>query len=288
MKMTKALYPLFLILLAFTVHLSANQNSHHPIFTKFPEVQIPEFSEEYFEWIDLLEAIDEADSSFTMVEVGAGYGRWSANGALAARSINMPFYLALIEAEPYRTHVAIPEYMQKYSIPNSQYKIFDTSVGPDTNYTFFYLSKGEWTLETWYGQCIILPYDHVTKWTNEKYYGHPIVNTDLGYTAVAVNQRLFSDILNEIEAPIIDLCDFDIQGTEFEVIKEAINVLNSRVKRLHIGTHSHTISKKLRLLLETNGWEIIRDYLCLQVNKTEYGSLKFVDGVQSWRNKRFK
>src|SRR5436190_9555453 len=45
----------------------------------------PRLDQEYFEWTDLLEAVLDADKSFTMVELGAGFGRWSARGALAAR-----------------------------------------------------------------------------------------------------------------------------------------------------------------------------------------------------------
>jgi hypothetical protein len=42
-------------------------------------------SEDYFEWIDLLTAIDRAGTQFTMIELGAGYGRWIANAAAAMR-----------------------------------------------------------------------------------------------------------------------------------------------------------------------------------------------------------
>ena len=86
---------------------------HHPIFDKFPPYKgirpagmdvhytgamfpsawhdrvgepekldyvapIPKLNEEYFEWIDLLTAVDEAHlrNHFTMIELGAGHGRW--------------------------------------------------------------------------------------------------------------------------------------------------------------------------------------------------------------------
>src|SRR5262249_32947059 len=42
-------------------------------------------SEDYFEWIDLLTAIDRSTLQFTMIEVGAGYGRWIANAAAALK-----------------------------------------------------------------------------------------------------------------------------------------------------------------------------------------------------------
>src|SRR5258708_598016 len=36
----------------------------------------PQASEETFEWLLLLSSVLEVQSAFTMVEVGAGYGRW--------------------------------------------------------------------------------------------------------------------------------------------------------------------------------------------------------------------
>ncbi len=43
----------------------------------------PALTEEYFEWIALLESVAEMRDSFTMVELGAGYGLWSVRAALA-------------------------------------------------------------------------------------------------------------------------------------------------------------------------------------------------------------
>jgi len=42
-------------------------------------------TEDYFEWIDLLTAIDRSRTQFTMIEVGAGYGRWISNAAAALK-----------------------------------------------------------------------------------------------------------------------------------------------------------------------------------------------------------
>lgn len=42
---------------------------------RFVTTTLPAFDEEYFEWIDLLEAVTEATGEFTMIELGAGWGR---------------------------------------------------------------------------------------------------------------------------------------------------------------------------------------------------------------------
>src|SRR5579863_10519888 len=101
--------------------------NHHPIFQKFPYfvgAGFPGYNEEYFEWIDLLESIDEATEQFVMLEVGAGLGRWAAHGGVAADSREIPYWLGLIEAEPFRAEVGINEEMMKNNIPKSNYHIF--------------------------------------------------------------------------------------------------------------------------------------------------------------------
>jgi len=46
---------------------------------------LPRPNEEYIEWIDVLEAVSNARDRFTMVELGAGWGRWLVNAAAALR-----------------------------------------------------------------------------------------------------------------------------------------------------------------------------------------------------------
>src|SRR5260370_35145422 len=46
----------------------------------------PAFDEEYFEWIDLLESVVAASGSYTMIDLGAGYGRWGVRAAPSLES----------------------------------------------------------------------------------------------------------------------------------------------------------------------------------------------------------
>ncbi|HSK40878.1 MAG TPA: hypothetical protein VK943_14015, partial [Arenibaculum sp.] len=61
--------------------MSSGRSAQHDADPSYPL----RLSEDYFEWIDLLEAIDEARGRFVMIEVGAGYGRWIANAAASVR-----------------------------------------------------------------------------------------------------------------------------------------------------------------------------------------------------------
>lgn len=291
MKSSHHIFCLFLTILTFHFPVFANQSQSvlpHPIFEKFPDIPPQGYDEEYFEWIDLLEAVLNAEGSFHMLEVGAGYGRWGARGAVAARSQNLPFFLTLIEAEPHRCHVEIHEEMKRYGIQSHEYHVIPAAVGKNESSMFFYITStaGKKNLENWYGQCLMFPHDRIVGWAEETYYGQPVALTNCNFKAVKVDQIRLSTILNEVDSPIIDLCDFDIQGNEYEAIFEAIEILNARVKRLHIGTHSHQIEQCLRVLLRMNGWKLLHDFPCSQTNNTKYGRITFVDGVQTWINRR--
>jgi hypothetical protein len=50
----------------------------------FLATEHPVAHEEYFEYIDLLEAVTLARGLFTMMELAAGYGRWLVRGTAAA------------------------------------------------------------------------------------------------------------------------------------------------------------------------------------------------------------
>ena len=70
----------------------------------FPsEVQLayPSVDEEYFEWIDILESVSLARDRYTMLELGAGYGRWAVRAATALRRRGIQqCHLVAVEPEP--------------------------------------------------------------------------------------------------------------------------------------------------------------------------------------------
>ena len=51
------------------------------------QTQYAPIDEEYFEWIDILESVISAKQSYTIIELGAGYGRWAVRAACAINGI---------------------------------------------------------------------------------------------------------------------------------------------------------------------------------------------------------
>jgi FkbM family methyltransferase len=245
--------------------------------------------EDTFEWIDLLESILEAKDQFTMMELGAGYGRWSVRAAAALRQLRpLLFRLVAVEGEP-RHYRWLQQHMSDNGIPPDACTLIQGVVSDHRDDVLFYVGSPLGDTDepaSWYGQAIIHSYDSVDQPLMNAYEGRDVVRLKSGWRSVKTRSYLLRDILPETER--IDLIDLDVQGEELKVIAAAIEALNRRVVRLHIGTHSHEIEAGLRELLTQQGWECKADYPCTQTNDTPWGPVQFVDGVQSWVNsKRF-
>ncbi len=88
------------------------------------------------------------------------------------------------------------------------------------------------------------------------------------------------------DRPRVDLLHLDIQGGETALLRESLDILNSKVAYLVVGTHSRIIDGEvMELLLSDGGWalEIERPTIyaigdrCLTTR---------IDGIQGWRNRR--
>mmetsp|Transcript_72702 Transcript_72702/g.236067 ORF Transcript_72702/g.236067 Transcript_72702/m.236067 type:complete len:129 (+) Transcript_72702:215-601(+) len=76
-----------------------------------------------------------------------------------------------------------------------------------------------------------------------------------------------------------DLVDMDIQGSELEIISNELPSLTSRVRRLHVSTHSRAIHIAVLDNLRAEGWSILREFPPLAVNRWPlYGRFVSVDG----------
>jgi len=243
-------------------------------------------NEEYFEWIDLLESIMAAKEYYTMMELGAGYGRWSVRAAVAVRQLRkLPFHLVAVEGEP-RHYRWLQQHMADNRITPDECTLIQGVVSDHRNDVLFYVGSptgGGDEAASWYGQAITKEYEAVDA-SNGNYEGQDVFRLKSGWTSIKTRSYLLTDILPTKNR--IDLIDLDVQGEELKIISEAIKSLDQRVARLHIGTHAHDIEKGLRNLLTRHGWECKADYPCAQTNQTPWGPVEFVDGVQSWINPR--
>jgi FkbM family methyltransferase len=249
---------------------------------RWVDTEYPDFNEEYFEWIDVLEAALAATDSFTMIELGAGWGRWLMNGAAAARrDRDLPVRLIGVEAEP--THFSwLRQHFSDNGVDERTMTLIEAAVAAQAGTVRFHVGDPS----AWYGQAIELD-------------SPPLVRAPLRLRlrqwlrgSPGPEARRIVDVpavtLASILAPLelVDLIDLDVQGAEADVLEAAADELARKVKRVHVGTHGEDVERRLRALFARMAWELRNDYAAGMEMETPWGAISFQDGVQTWINPR--
>lgn len=259
-------------------------------FSKDQRESATERAEEYFEWIDVLESAATAKDRYTMIEIGAGYGRWACRAALAAKSRGIQnVRIAAVEAEPLHLQW-LDEHFTRNGLTSAEYRVYPFAVAAKPGKTMFMINKPGGTPEEmarqWYGQSLASGKSVLKPVKAPDYCGHRVFTMQSGVQAVQVRVEQFDTVLKDYDA--IDLLDFDIQGFELEVIRSCIEEIEAKTRLVHIGTHGVDLEAGLRELFASRGWQCRFDFQCLQENDTPYGRISFNDGVQSWANPTWK
>jgi FkbM family methyltransferase len=247
----------------------------------------PPFDEEYFEWVDVLETVETAADRYVMIELGAGYGRWSMRAAAALRrKPGCRFVCVAVEAEPVHFRWML-DHFRDNGVDPRDHELVWAAVGAQPGFVPFWVGEAD----AWYGQAMAsnsgapIPDLKVRRRLKARSaLGRPPVDAPTDKSVVWVPCVTLSDLLWPY--PHVDLIDIDVQGAEVDVLTSAIELLNERVRRIHIGTHSTEIEERLRTLFSTHGWRSLNDYPCLRQAPTPYGEIAFGDGVQTWQNSR--
>jgi len=224
-------------------------------------------NEDLFEWVDLLESVASAGDRFVMLDLGAGYGRWLVNAALACRQQGKDFFVAGVEAEDVHYQWML-EHLADNDIPDGQSLAIHAPVSDVEKEVLF--TCGHPT--EWYGQTILTSADTP--------YGDWPRSSVKARRAVAIGNLL-------TRLGRLDSLHADVQGEEKVIFPACIDLLDRAVKRVHIGTHSREIDDILRRLFSEHGWENHFSFPC-QTERvaTPFGVIDFQDGVQSWINPR--
>lgn len=231
---------------------------------------LPVRDENFFGWLDLLAAVETARERFTMVELGAGWGRWMVAGAVAARQLGMAATLVGVEAEP--DHFDwIADHLRDNGFDPADHWLIPAAVHTRDGEVSFVGGNPV----GWFGQCA----------TDEP---DAFRNLAMGFPYAIETCRAIalSTILDRFER--VDLIDADIQGTEADVFESARGPINEKVARVHIGTHDEAGEARLRLLFKELGWAPVWDFACLGRRVTPFGVIDFNDGAQSWVNPRLE
>jgi FkbM family methyltransferase len=239
----------------------------------------PEPDSEYLEWIALLQTVVDSGPSYTMLELGAGYGRWGVRAALAAKMLGKRPQIVFVEGEPshaqwLRDAVVLNE-IEHCSI------VHEAALAYEGKPVGFSVQFGDYTPDQWYGQGTWS--DDGAKPPQEEYCGRTVFRTG-GVGMIYVPAMTLEQIADGIER--IDLLNADLQGAERSMVERSMDVMNAKVRRAFISTHALDIDELCETAFAANGWHKVNGYPCFSECDTPYGRITFNDGVQDWINPR--
>jgi len=252
------------------------------------EPPYPALVESHFEWLALLQSVveyaqaaghDESNRPFTMIELGAGFGRWLANAAGALRSIiaengsparlSAPRLIA-VEAEP-QHYEWIAQHLADNDIAFDPADLHWAASAPSDGEVMFYCGASA----AWWGQEIVRPHRRQVRHVE----GRPVGQLRVPALSLTTLLRGLTEV---------DLIDADIQGAEFEVFSAAGAALDRCVGRIIVATHHREVEASLRDFMERDlRWTCEMDFAGGGINDTPVGPIRFEDGLQVWRNPQF-
>ena len=265
-----------------------------------PETLLPKATdgEPFFEFAAIHKAVSAARDRFVMIELGGGYAARSVDAHRLLQKLNpMPSQLTIVEAEP--THF---EWAKRHMLANGidplDHWLINAAVSASSDPRLFMLGSGL------YFNGIVRDGDIeeiVQQLIDRKQTPEAIRNLMLGgrcgmqipYDSAAgqdifdyqfVSALPLADILAPL--PQVDLIDMDIQGAEDAVIPPAMEMLDRRVKRIHIGTHHADIHSGLWDLFFEHEWACEFDYAPLGTHETAWGKFDTMDGILHFSNTR--
>ena len=247
----------------------AASDDFHPVGPGHIEWRRPAAAE-LTEWQAVLDAIEDATRRLTMLEVGAGFGRWTVNAAAALRAYrpDLKHRFIAVEAEP--THYRWLEQhtrgngLRRWSRAGSC-KLIRAAVSSHAGRDTFYFGNPA----EWYGQVLVRP-----------------ENQGADAPVTEVRTVTLSSLLEPLDR--IDLLDLDIQGTELEVLTEAAPAL-ANVGRIHVETHFDEIDVRLPAVFQqaAGDWQQEVAIPLGARRNTPLGGADYTEGgVQLWRNNR--
>ncbi len=220
------------------------------------------------EWGAALHAIDLSGPTFTMIELGCGWGCWMLNTGVAAKRTDRTVHVIGVEGDA--GHIAFARAgLAENGFADGEATLLTGIAAGRSGVALFPLqdTAGEsWGLE-------------------------PVLDADEIRTQELMATGRYSTLpmisLEELSAPYgrIDLLHIDIQGGEADLVEACLDVLSVKFAYVLIGTHSRQIEGRLFDIMIGAGWELDMERPAfLDINHP--APQITVDGVQGWKNPR--
>lgn len=238
----------------------------HMSGTVEPVPVISNFHADVIEWVGLTKSITRSTGTFNALELGSGWCPWlvASHTCATMKGIKVG---KLIGIEADSEHFKFgKQHFKSNCIPLDNVELKQGIISVSNKPMYF--------------PTIDSNIDWGAKAINEEEYKR-VSNKD---AYLKKDSYTIKDLVKKF-TDVIDLCHIDIQGDEFEIVDNAIDVLNKSVKFMIIGTHSRQIEYDLMSLLVEHDWILENEKPCKSTTGSQISIQK--DGTQLWSNSRF-
>jgi FkbM family methyltransferase len=257
---------------------------------------VANYGEGWFEVADWLASAQEASGRYVAVSLGASFGRQLVGAWTALQALN-PLPALLVAVEPVPENCAwMRSHMATNGINPDDHWIIQAVAAVDNEPVLFPVGAPG----SGRNSCVevnaapfrqttidLLRRDNACDRVLENILLHNSTGIvrDFGLGLSGEVKFVSAVRLRDILAPLdrVDLLEVDIQRSEAEIFPSAMELVNRKVRRLHIGTHGSDVHNMLRALFGRAGWDIVFDYGPGK-HITPRGPLDLGDGILSARN----
>ena len=270
-------------------------------YSAAPSRPSPSDGEIFFEWYSAYQSVLSAGERYTMVSLGAHYGGPLVNAAYLLKTVRpMPFKLIGVEGDPHmcemlRNHfaengIAIADHCLINAVvsgDNTPVLFPTTEIRIGANYALRDpgLREGicEGIIKAGRGEQVLRGIMRDMNLATE-------VTIPLGGAeSVTCELEIVSAVtVSDVVSPhdVVDFLEIDIQWSEYFALPPAFELLNDKVRWIHLGTHGSDVHAIMVKLFGFHGWDIHVDL----APGTEFiapgGTFATMDGVLSLRNPR--
>lgn len=220
------------------------------------------------EWGACLRALDLAQDSFTVVELGCGWGCWLNNMAVAARTSGREYELVGVEGD--HDHLAFAkETFRENGIPPERVTLLAGVAAAQEGVALFPRQKhkgASWGLKPVFGATESQRNAARRSKSHDELPMHSLAHV--------IGQR-----------PRVDLLHIDIQGGELDLLAGSLPILTEKVAYMFVATHSRAIERGIHRILREGPWMLEIERPAIYKMQMTGPRLK-IDGVMGWRNAR--
>lgn len=250
----------------------------HPSELQVGKIPFPDdaLHAETIEYLAAIVALEQAKDSFTVVELGAGYGPWLVWGAKAAQRKGIKRVTLLAVEADLQRHQLFHTNLADNGLPQP------ASTHSDVHVRCIHGAISDVPGKVSFGSQSLLDWGAapITDGGTEDYRGITVKAEEIDAFSI---EAVIADL------PEVDFMHMDIQGFELRSIRSSLDALQRKVRVLLVATHSRALEGGIIDLLHDNGWKLLYEKPCKFTpgSDTELTALTYLDGTQVWLNTRF-